>query len=166
MVFFLPLQKHNSKSSFEHLAVQTEKRTENVLMNESRCKILLNHCMFQISPAQIYCSAARRTFFFFCRFYRNIQFLCLYNRCRAILLMEMLLINPYYYYNHYYYYYYYHYYYYYYYYYYHYYYYYYYCYTCLFISSISLVAWVFTAFASSLLFCSCSCTASSCALMD
>ena len=95
MVFFLPLQKHNSKSSFEHLAVQTEKRTENVLMNESRCKILLNHCMFQISPAQIYCSAARRTyFFFFCKFYRNIQFLCLYNRCRAILLMEMLLINP------------------------------------------------------------------------
>ena len=147
MVFFLPLQKHNSKSSFEHLAVQTEKRTENVLMNESRCKILLNHCMFQISPAQIYCSAARRTFFFFCRFYRNIQFLCLYNRCRAILLMEMLLIKPYYYY---------------------YYYHFYYCncYTCLFISSISLVAWVFTAFASSLLFCSCSCTASSCALMD
>ena len=151
MVFFLPLQKHNSKTSSEHLAVETEKGTENVLMNESRCKILLNHCMFQISPAQIYCSAARRTFFFFfCRFYRNIQFLCLYNRCRAILLMEMLLLNPYYYY---YYYYYYH-------------FYYCYCYTCLFISSISLVAWVFTAFASSLLFCSYSCTASSCALMD
>ena len=108
-------------------------------------------------------------FFFFCRFYRNIQFLCLYNRCRAILLMEMLLINPYYYYynnnnNYYYYYYYYYYYFYYYYYYYHFYY--CCCYTCLFISSISLVAWVFTAFASSLLFCSCSCTASSCALMD
>ena len=58
MVFFLPLQKHNSKSSFEQLAVQTGKRTENVLMKESRCRILLNHCLCQVSPAQIYYSAA------------------------------------------------------------------------------------------------------------
>ena len=62
--------------------------------------------------------------------------------CRAILPMGMPLLNRYCYY-------------------------YYYCYyTCLFISSISIAAWIFTAFSSSLLFCSFSCTASGCALMD
>ena len=54
LVCSLFLQKHNSKSLLQHLAVQTEKRTEHVHKMESQYKILLNHYLCQISPAQIY----------------------------------------------------------------------------------------------------------------
>ena len=54
LICSLFLQKHNSKLLLQHLAVQTEKRTEHVHKMESQYKILLNHYLCQISPAQIY----------------------------------------------------------------------------------------------------------------